>query len=94
MDEQVKVDWERCVAFHGHICPGLAIGFQATQIALKVLPALEGEAYNPKSGIVSIVQNDALQLVFRQSRHTRHTRHHLACLDRLISIGMSKQAIG
>lgn len=29
------------------------------QIALKVLPALEGEAYNPKSGIVSIVQNDA-----------------------------------
>ena len=60
MEEQVKVDWERCVVFHGHICPGLAIGFQAVQIALMVLPALEGEPYNPKSGIVSIVQNDAL----------------------------------
>ena len=59
MDELVKMDWERCVAFHGHVCPGLAIGFQAAQIALKVLPALEGEPYNPKSGIVSIAQNDA-----------------------------------
>jgi len=55
----VKRDWERCVEFHGHICPGLAIGFQAAQIAFKVLPTLKGEPYNPKSGIVSIVQNDA-----------------------------------
>ena len=59
MDELVQMDWERCVAFHGHVCPGLAIGFQAAQIALKVLRPLEGESYNPKSGIVSIVQNDA-----------------------------------
>ncbi|MDQ7093782.1 FmdE family protein [Desulfosporosinus sp. PR] len=59
MDEQVKVDWERCVSFHGHVCPGLAIGFQAAQIALKLLPELGEEPYNPKSGIVSIVQNDA-----------------------------------
>ncbi|EGW40976.1 FmdE family protein [Desulfosporosinus sp. OT] len=59
MDELVQRDWDRCVEFHGHVCPGLAIGFQAAQIALKVLPALEGEPYNPKSGIVSIVQNDA-----------------------------------
>lgn len=59
MDEQVQKDWDRCVEFHGHICPGLAIGFQAAQIALKALLALEGEPFNPKSGIVSIVQNDA-----------------------------------
>lgn len=59
MEKQVQMDWERCVEFHGHICPGLAIGFQAAQIALKVLPALEGEPYNPKSGVVSVVQNDA-----------------------------------
>ncbi|MDR3544029.1 MAG: FmdE family protein [Desulfosporosinus sp.] len=39
MDELVQRDWDRCVEFHGHICPGLAIGFQAAQIALKVLPA-------------------------------------------------------
>ncbi|WP_302049322.1 FmdE family protein [Desulfosporosinus nitroreducens] len=43
MEKQIQMDWERCVEFHGHICPGLAIGFQAAQIALKVLPALEGE---------------------------------------------------
>lgn len=59
MDELMQMDWERCVAFHGHICPGLAIGFQAAQIALKVLTTLEGEPYNPQSGLVSIVQNDA-----------------------------------
>lgn len=59
MDELVKMDWDRCVAFHGHVCPGLAIGFQAAQIALKVLPDLGKEPYDPKSGIVSIVQNDA-----------------------------------
>jgi len=58
MDELVQKDWDRCVEFHGHVCPGLAIGFQAAQIALKVLPTLEGEPYNPKSGIVSIVQNE------------------------------------
>jgi len=59
MDALVQMDWERCVAFHGHICPGLAIGFQAAQIALKVLTTLDGEPDNPQSGIVSIVQNDA-----------------------------------
>ncbi|KJR46627.1 hypothetical protein UF75_2978 [Desulfosporosinus sp. I2] len=59
MDELVKKDWERCVEFHEHICPGSAIGFQAARIGLKVLRALEGEPYNPKSGIVSIMQNDA-----------------------------------
>lgn len=30
----VNDDWQRCVAFHGHVCPGLAIGYKAVQIAL------------------------------------------------------------
>ena len=25
--------WEKCIAFHGHACPGLAIGFRASQAA-------------------------------------------------------------
>ena len=24
-----KTDWEKAVEFHGHACPGLAIGFKA-----------------------------------------------------------------
>lgn len=26
--------WDRCVSFHGHACPGLAIGVRAAQAAL------------------------------------------------------------
>ena len=28
-----KALWEKCVAFHGHQCPGLAIGFKACEAA-------------------------------------------------------------
>lgn len=31
--------WESCVAFHGHSCGGLAIGFQASLYALELLEA-------------------------------------------------------
>lgn len=27
--------WNKCVEFHGHECPGLAIGFRASQVAIK-----------------------------------------------------------
>lgn len=30
-------DFEKCVAFHGHICPGLAIGFQAARVLMERL---------------------------------------------------------
>jgi formylmethanofuran dehydrogenase subunit E len=30
-------DLEKCIAFHGHICPGLAIGFQAARILIERL---------------------------------------------------------
>ena len=29
--------WERCVAFHGHACPGLAIGYRAALYAAELL---------------------------------------------------------
>ena len=29
--------WDKCVAFHGHSCPGLAIGFRAATLALELL---------------------------------------------------------
>lgn len=30
-------DWKKAVAFHGHVCPGLSIGFKAAVAALKWL---------------------------------------------------------
>ncbi|MEZ4357829.1 MAG: FmdE family protein [Eubacteriales bacterium] len=48
--------WEKCVDFHGHECPGLAMGFRAAQIAMERL----GEM-SPLSDekIVCVTENDA-----------------------------------
>ncbi len=29
--------WDKCVAFHGHECPGLSIGYRAALYAAKLL---------------------------------------------------------
>ena len=29
--------WDKCVGFHGHECPGLAIGFRACEAAVEKL---------------------------------------------------------
>lgn len=50
-----KTDWEKAVEFHGHSCPGLAIGFRVAQIALKELE----EVRSPDEELVAIVENDA-----------------------------------
>lgn len=50
-----NAQWEECVAFHGHACPGLAIGFQAAraaQIHLGFQSAADEE-------LVCITENDA-----------------------------------
>jgi formylmethanofuran dehydrogenase subunit E len=50
-----KSDWEKCVEFHGHICPGVAMGYRAAKIGLQELSArraLDEE-------LVAIVENDA-----------------------------------
>lgn len=50
-----KNDWERCVAFHGHECGGLAIGFQAARCVEKLL----GLTYSDNEQTVCIAENDA-----------------------------------
>lgn len=50
-----KSDWERAFEFHGHICPGLAIGFRATQLAMQELKA--GRSADEE--MVAIVENNA-----------------------------------
>ena len=48
--------WQRCVAFHGHSCPGLAIGYRAAVLALEALGA-EGPAADEE--LVCVTENDA-----------------------------------
>jgi formylmethanofuran dehydrogenase subunit E len=48
-------DFKRCERFHGHVCPGLAIGYQASKAALEWLE--ENRAVDEE--IVVIVENDA-----------------------------------
>ena len=48
--------WNRCVAFHGHSCPGLAIGFRAATEALAYL-GVNGPAADEE--LVCVTENDA-----------------------------------
>ncbi|NLF80341.1 MAG: formylmethanofuran dehydrogenase [Clostridia bacterium] len=54
MDRQL---WDQCVAFHGHQCPGLAIGFRAAEAALGLLGQDARRADDEE--IVCVSENDA-----------------------------------
>lgn len=47
--------WEDCVAFHGHACGGLAIGYQAGVYASRLL----GLTFSADEQVVCIAENDA-----------------------------------
>lgn len=47
--------WRKCVDFHGHSCPGLAIGFQAAMAARELL-GIEG---SEDEEVVCVTENDA-----------------------------------
>ena len=48
-------DWQKCIEFHGHTCPGIALGFRAAQAGLEVLK--ENKALDEE--LVTIVETDA-----------------------------------
>jgi formylmethanofuran dehydrogenase subunit E len=48
-------DFKRCAAFHGHICPGLSIGFRAARVAMDRLR----EKRAADEEIVAVVETDA-----------------------------------
>ncbi|NLL39529.1 MAG: formylmethanofuran dehydrogenase [Clostridiales bacterium] len=50
-----KEIWEKAVAFHGHECPGLAIGVRACEIAIERL----GIGKSEDESIVCVTENDA-----------------------------------
>jgi formylmethanofuran dehydrogenase subunit E len=48
-------DFAEAVRFHGHVCPGLAIGFRASTIAMSHLGAERAE----DEELIAIVENDS-----------------------------------
>lgn len=48
-------DWETCVAFHGHACGGLTIGYKAAQYAEQLLDL----CFSDNEQTVCISENDA-----------------------------------
>lgn len=48
-------DFKRCADFHGHICPGLSIGYRAAQIGMRWLK----EARADDEEMVAIMETDA-----------------------------------
>ena len=54
MDEN-KVLWEKCAAFHGHVCGGLTIGYKAALYATELLNL----TFSDDEQVVCISENDA-----------------------------------
>ena len=56
-DEEIlsSEDLTKCVEFHGHMCPGLAIGFQAARTLMERL----GVRRAPDEELLAIVETDA-----------------------------------
>ena len=54
MDENKEL-WNKCAAFHGHVCPGLTIGYRAALYATELL----GLTFSEDEDVVCISENDA-----------------------------------
>jgi len=59
----VQTPWEKAGEFHGHYCPGLAIGYRVAQTALKKL----GVGRDRDEELVVIVENDSCAIDAIQS---------------------------
>ena len=51
----MKNNWEKCVEFHGHECPGLAIGVRASEAAMEKMKI----AFSEDEELVCIPENNA-----------------------------------
>jgi formylmethanofuran dehydrogenase subunit E len=54
MTQSIK-SFAEAIAFHGHACPGLALGYRAAEYALQHL----GTGRSEDEDLVAIVENDA-----------------------------------
>lgn len=56
MTEKMKKElWEKCAAFHGHVCGGLTIGYKASLYAMELLDI----TFSEDEQVVCISENDA-----------------------------------
>lgn len=53
MDKELL--WEKCAAFHGHVCPGLTIGYRAALYAIELLDL----KFSEDEDVVCVTENDA-----------------------------------
>ncbi len=53
--DKTKELWEKCAAFHGHVCGGLTIGYQAALYAIRLLDL----QFSEDEDVVCISENDA-----------------------------------
>lgn len=53
--ENYPEDFRQCIEFHGHVCPGLAIGYAAVKAGKNILGLILSE----DEEIVTIVENDS-----------------------------------
>jgi formylmethanofuran dehydrogenase subunit E len=53
--ETLPDDLKRCIEFHGHLCPGLSLGYVAAKEAMKQLK----EGFSEDEELVAIVETDA-----------------------------------
>jgi len=49
--------WDECVRFHGHACPGLAMGYRAAELGMEALGMPVGRAADEE--VVCVAENDA-----------------------------------
>lgn len=50
-----EMSWEKAVEFHGHMCPGLAIGYKAVEAVKEKLEVV----YSTDEELVCVTENDA-----------------------------------
>ena len=55
MKQTLEIPFEEVAAFHGHVCPGLAIGYVMSRAALRALADERAE----DEELVAVVENDA-----------------------------------
>ena len=58
-DRSLPEDFKRCVAFHGHMCPGLVYGYLVAKKAIELL----GLGRSRDEEVVAISENDTLSLI-------------------------------
>jgi len=49
--------WKECIRFHGHACPGLALGYRAVEVGMEQLGISPEKATDEE--IVCVAENDA-----------------------------------